>query len=117
MLKKFGIPTLAAIAMLGVVGAAPAKAGVHFGIGIGGPVYSYPAPAPVPAYPDPYAYDPYAYPYPDYYSTPYVAPVVPYGGFYWGGDRDRDRGRVEHRERGFRGHDDRGFRGHEGRRR
>lgn len=109
MLTKLGIPTLAAIAMLGAMGAPPAKAGVHFGVRIGGPVYTYPAPV-YPVAPDPYAY-PYSTPY---YSTPYA---YPYGGYYWGGDHDRDdRGRFERHERDSRGHDG-GFRGHDDHRR
>jgi hypothetical protein len=108
MLKKLGIPTLAIAAMLGLAGAAPAKAGIHFGIGIGGPAYVAPYANPYPyaatpydpyayaaPYADPYAYGGYADPY--YYSTPY-----PYGGFYYGG-HDFDH---------FGGHRD--FRGHEG---
>jgi hypothetical protein len=112
MLKKLGIPTLAVIAMLAIVGAAPAQAGVHFGIGIGGPVYTYPSPY---AYSYPYGYyNPYPYYSTPYYSAPYV---YPYGGYYggWGWGHDRDGGRYEHHDRGFRGHEGGGYRGgHEG---
>ena len=68
MLKKLGIPTLVLAALLMAV---PAKAGVRFGVGIGGPVYA-------PAYP----YAPYYgygyYPYGYGYAYPYV-----YGGWGW----------------------------------
>ena len=58
MLKKLGIPALLLAAALT---AAPEKAAIRFGVGIGGPVY-------VPAYP----YYSYAYPgYYGYYGRPY----------------------------------------------
>lgn len=60
MLRKLGIPTLALAAALMVV---PAKAGVRFGVAIGGPVYA-------PAYP--------------YYSAPYYGYGYPYAYGYYG---------------------------------
>jgi len=60
MLKKLGIPTLVLASLLAVV---PARAGVRFGVAVGGPVYAYP-----------YA----AYPY-------YAYPAYPYGYGWYGG--------------------------------
>jgi hypothetical protein len=106
MLKKFGFLAILLAAIMFVIPAPQAQAGVHFGIGIGvAPTY--------PAYP---AY-PYAYGYPNYYGAPYapgyVAPYYGYNNYYfgWGGhyrhDRDdwhdHDRGRA-----GFRGGHERG---------
>ena len=67
MLKKLMIPAL----LLGAaLTAAPAKAAVRFGVGIGGPVY-------VPAYP--YTY---SVPYYGYYGYPAYPRLYVYG--YWG---------------------------------
>lgn len=75
MLKKIGIPLLMLAAMLILIPAPQAKAGVRFGVAVGGPAvvvggpaYVAPAPGYYPAYP---------------YSAPvYVAPYVNWG---WGG--------------------------------
>src|SRR5689334_7016181 len=109
MLKKLALPVVALAAML-TMASAPAKAAVHFGISVGAPVYTYPAPV----YPAPYAapyVDPYVDPYavaPDYYYAP--APVYTYPsvglGFRFGGGHERyDYGRSY---RGFDNHS-RGF--------
>lgn len=42
MLKKIGLPLLAMAAMLIVMPAPQAKAGVRFGVAVGGPVYVAP---------------------------------------------------------------------------
>jgi hypothetical protein len=87
MLKKIGIPLLTLAAMLFVIPTPQAKAGVRFGVYLGGPAYV----APAPVYP--YAAPGYQYAAPGYYSAPaypYVAPgyVYPYstwgGRAYWG---------------------------------
>jgi len=94
MLKKIGLPLLALAAMLIVMPTPQAKAGVRFGIGIGGPVYvAPPTVVPAPAYPPAYvAPAPGYYNAPDYYNPypvyPYpVAPgyVYPYATWGWGG--------------------------------
>lgn len=65
MLRKLMIP---ALLLAAAFSATPAKAGVRFGVSIGGPVYYAPA----------YPYYGYAYPgYYGYYGRPYY-----YG--YWG---------------------------------
>jgi len=111
MFKKLGFPIVALAALLSFATPKPADARVHFGISIGGPVYTAPV-APY-AYSYPYAYpatpyvDPYAYSYSYPYTYPeYVAPYGVYGGYYghWGHrdyDHDRDRGHFERHE--FRG--------------
>lgn len=89
MLKKFGLPIIALLALMIFITPAPAQAGVRFGVQIG------------PAYPYGYAY-PYAYGNPYYYNGypayPYVAPgyAYPYGYStgYWGGGRGYYRGPV-----------------------
>ncbi len=82
MLKKIGLPLIALLALLVFVNPTPAKAGVHFGVAIGG---AYPVPvAPVVPYAG-YAAPYYGAPYPAY---GYAAPVYPYGGVsigYYGG--------------------------------
>jgi hypothetical protein len=87
MLKKIGIPVLALAALVGVGAPRTAKAAsVHFGVAIGAPVYT--APAPVYPYGAQYV-DPYA----PNYAPAYVAPapyVAPYVGFGWGSGHDRD---------------------------
>ena len=83
MIRKLGIPALALAAMLFFIPTPQAKAGVHFGVAIGGPAYVAPAPvyppyvAPAPGYYAPYPA--YTYPVPTY--------VYPYAdlGFGWGG--------------------------------
>ncbi len=104
MLKKIGFPLVALFALLLVVSPAPATAGVHFGVAIGGPAYV----APVPAYPA-YGYaGGYGYPYAGYgygYNYGYAAPAYayPYGGVsvgFYGGPHYRGwvapRGYYEH---------------------
>ncbi len=128
MLKKLGVPMIALAGMLAFALPPKADARIHFGIGIGGPVYT----APVPAYP----YD-YSYPYgaygnyyaPPVYSYPYVAPgygYVPYGGFSlgfgsgWGHERYEHEGHFEGGHYGgghFEGHGGGHFRGGHGGRR
>jgi hypothetical protein len=92
MLKKLGLSAIALLGILLIAPAQQAKAGVHFGIGVGVapavPYYGYAAPpAPDPYYSAPY--DPYAYGYNTPYVAPYVTPsyVYPYsyGGYYGGG--------------------------------
>jgi len=104
MLKKLGLPMIALAGLLTFAAPQKADAKIHFGIGIGGPVYTAPVP---PAYPYNYNYYPYDYGY----AYPYVAPAYPYAydypyyggsyfGFGFGGHHhDYDRGghfRVEH---------------------
>ncbi len=99
MLNKIGIPLLTLAAMLILIPAPQAKAGVRFGVYLGAP--SYVAPAPV---------YPYAYPAPGYYNAypayPYPAPayVYPYatwrGQAYWGPVNHGWRGPVRHEDRG-----------------
>lgn len=99
MLKKIGLPMIALAGLMAFATPRPADARIRFGIGIGGPVYT--APAPVSPYAYTYPYDNYYYG-PEYYgpsySYPYVAPAVPYGygglSFGWGHDRHE---RFEHR--------------------
>ena len=108
MLKKIGLPLLALATMLIVMPTPQAKAGVRFGVAIGGPVYVAPAPVvPAPVYPPAYVapapgyYNPYpVYPYP-------VAPsyVYPYATWGWGG-RAYFGGHDHYVGRGFAG---RGF--------
>ena len=104
MLKKLGLPLLFVPAMLMVVGTAPASAGVHIGVYLGGP--SYVAPPPV-------------YYEPDYGPPRYYAPAPVYGYGYvrprFYDRRDEDYGRRrEYREREGR---ERDYREHEWRER
>ena len=77
MLKKFGLPLIALLALMIFITPAPANAGVRFGVHIG------------PAYPYAYSY-PYAYANPYYYNGypayPYAAQGYgyPYGGYGYG---------------------------------
>jgi hypothetical protein len=107
MLKKVGLPLLALAALLTVVPAQKANAGVRFGVTVGGPAYAYPA------YPGPYAY-PYSDPYYNAYPAPYVAPAPAYAYGYsrWRGSEHRVPERYERRYfRGGRGeHESRGGR-------
>lgn len=106
MLKKIALPLVALVVLL-MLSTAPAKAGVSFGITVGPPVYTNPAPY---YYQDPYAYNPYAYDYYNYPAPTYVYPYS-YGSGYYGGHWDRDRGHEwrEHEEHEAREHG--GFRG------
>jgi len=81
MIKKIGIPILALAALVGFGAPRTAKAAdVHFGISIGAPVYTAPAPV---------------YPY-----TPYVAPYYSYTwGNNWRG-HDRDHHDWDRHDRG-----------------
>ena len=85
MLKKIGIPILTLAAMLILIPAPQARAGVRFGVYIGGPAYV----ATAPVYP-------YAYPAPAY--------VYPYatwrGHAYWRPANHGWRGPVRHEYRG-----------------
>jgi hypothetical protein len=74
MLKKIGIPILTLAAMLILIPAPQAKAGVRLGVYVGGPAYVAPAPVYPYAYPAPGYYP--AYPYP---APVYVAPYVNWG--------------------------------------
>jgi hypothetical protein len=66
MLKKLGIPTLALVAMLTLIGPPTANARVRFGVTVGSPYYyTYQAPYP------------YVYSYPYYYSYPRPVYVYP----------------------------------------
>jgi hypothetical protein len=76
MLKKIALPVVALLVML-ILSSAPAQAAVRFGIGIGAPVYTYPA---YPVYPAPYPYVA-----PNYYYAPAPAYIAPSFGFVWGG--------------------------------
>jgi hypothetical protein len=89
MQKKIGLPLIALAGIMAFGAPRAAEARVHFGVAIGGPVYT----APVAPYPYGYGYAP---PYVDpYYGPAYVAPapyVAPYvgvgigiGGGYYGG--------------------------------
>jgi hypothetical protein len=119
MLKKIGFPLVALLALFLLIPTPQAKAGVHFGIGIGVPAYPvYPA-YPAYGYADPYGYYNYSYPA---YSYPYVTPVYPnysygygYRGRRYDGDRYRRYEHREHERREFRGGHD-GYRGGHGRR-
>ena len=71
MLKKIGITTLALAGMMAFATPRKADAAVRFGVGFGGPVYTYPA---------------YPYPYYGYYGYPPAYAYPGYGiGFGWGG--------------------------------
>lgn len=86
MLKKLGIPIFALAAMLFAFAPSPAKAGVHFGISVGPPVYTAPYPYSYNTYPTyPYGYYGNAYPY-GYSYAPYY-----YGGSGWGHWHGHDR--------------------------
>ena len=104
MLKRVGIPMLALGAMLLVLPAKQAKAGVHFGIGIAAPTCV----APAPVYRQPYVAPAPDY---DYYAAPtYVYPYTNYGwdGHAYHRDHDDDHGRGawgHGGERGGFGHD------------
>jgi hypothetical protein len=90
MLKKIALPVVA-LAVLLMVASAPAQAAVRFGITVGPPVYTYPAP---------YYQDPYAYGYNNYYSYPAPAYVYPYSyGYSFGGRWDHDRHEWREHER------------------
>lgn len=94
MLKKIGIPVVALLAMAAFAAPSPARAGVHFGVGIyaAPPVYTVPAPV----YPDYYYDAPYTY------TTPYPA----YGYYGYGGrDYYRHYDRDDHRNYYRGGHD------------
>ena len=89
MLKKIGLPIIALAGVMAFGAPRAAQARVHFGVAIGGPVYT----APVAPYPYPYAYGPAPYVDP-YYAPTYVAPApyvpsfgigVGIGGGYYGG--------------------------------
>jgi hypothetical protein len=114
MLKKIGLPLIALAGIMAFGAPRAAQARVHFGVAIGGPVYT----APVAPYPYAYAPAPYADPY--YYPPAYVAPapyVQPYvgigvgiGGGYYGHGYVRHEyapafrgGAVVHGGGGFRG--------------
>lgn len=106
MLKKVGIPLLTLAAMLILIPAPQAKAGVRFGVYLGAPAYV----APAPVYP-PYSYvapaPGYYNPYPAYgYPAPYVYPYATWG---WGGHAHWDHDHYD-RGRGW----DHGRGGHEG---
>jgi hypothetical protein len=77
-MKKFMIIALLAIGFI-VLTAPESNAGVSIGIGVGFPVYGYPA-----YYPYGYGYYRYSY-YP--YAAPYYRPVIyyssVYGPYYW----------------------------------
>ena len=93
MLKKIGIPVVALLALAAIISPAPAKAEVHFGVGVyaAPPVYAYPAPA----YPEYYYDAPYTYTYP--------APAYGYYRGYYGGHgyyRHYDRDDYRHYYRG-----------------
>lgn len=96
MLKKMGIPLVALFALLLFVNPTPAKAGIHFGVAVGGPAYVAPVPA-YPAYAYPYGYAAPYYGY-GYGYAPYSYPGVSVG-FYGG---PRYRGWVA--PRGYYGH-------------
>ena len=109
MLKKLGVPLLTLAALLFLIPAPQAKAGVRFSVVIGGPAYV----APAPVYP--YAYPP-MYPVPDYYAPgfynaypayPYPAPAYVYPYANWNWHRRDDRGRGNH-GRQYNHHEDRG---------
>ncbi|HWC96881.1 MAG TPA: hypothetical protein VG456_09035 [Candidatus Sulfopaludibacter sp.] len=107
MLKKLGLPVLALGALMAFAAPQKADARVRFGVSIGGPVYTAPAPVypygygyPYQGYPNnyvapaaPYAYG-YGYDYP--YATPYYGGGVTFG---FHGDHDRDRHDRDHHER------------------
>lgn len=118
MLKKIGLPLIALTACLTFVTPRKADARVHFGIAIGGPVYT------APAYP--YAY---SYPYSPYGSGYYAQPAYPYGygygydapyysgygvygygygGRHWEHERHEWHERHERYEHGYRGHHEHG---------
>jgi hypothetical protein len=88
MLKKIGLPLIALAGIMAFGAPRAAQARVHFGVAIGGPVYT----APVVPYPYGYGYAPAPY-IDSYYAPTYVAPVpyvAPYvgigiGGGYYGG--------------------------------
>jgi len=95
LLKAIGIPAVALAGMLAFVHPSQAKAALHFGVSVGGPVYTYP-------YPYEYGIDPYGYP--SYYSygysyaypgSYYTYPYSYYSRPYWYSGR-------AHRD--FRGH-------------
>jgi len=64
MLKKLGMTTIALAGLLGFAAPKKADAAVHFGVAVGGPVYTYPY-----AYGPNYGYPYYGYPY--YYGPAY----------------------------------------------
>jgi hypothetical protein len=94
MLKKIGIPLLTLAAMLVLVPAPQAKAGVRFGVYVGAPAYVAPAPVFPYAYPAPGYYTAYpAYPYP---APAYVSPYAAWRGHeYW--ERRNHEGREHDR--------------------
>jgi hypothetical protein len=101
MLKKIGFPLLTLAALLMVMPAPQAKAGVRFGVHLGGPAYV----APAPVYP--YAAPGYYNAYPAY---PYAGPGYVYPYNTWRGNAYSGRGNY-----GVRGHEWRGGGGHEAR--
>jgi hypothetical protein len=118
MLKKIGLPMMALAGILAFGAPRAAQARVHFGVAIGGPVYT----APVAPYPYGYGYAPYVDPY---YAPAYVAPapyVDPYfgvgigiGGGYYGGYGHGYHGYGGHGYgQAFRGGGHDGFRGGHG---
>ncbi|MDP8981184.1 MAG: hypothetical protein M3O35_11395 [Acidobacteriota bacterium] len=100
MSKRIGIPVFVLVALLVVLSAPQANAGVRFGVFVGGPAYG-------PVYPGyPYVYsDPYPYPYRTYYyARPYPyyysAPVYGYSSrYFWRDRRWREHERREHDRR------------------
>ena len=110
MLKRIGLSVMLLAGAMAFAAPRQADAAVRFGVTVGGPAYTYPAPA----YPA-YGYDPYG----DYYNAPapvypypapapvYVAPYAYYGngGYYGNGWRDHDRHEYrEHERHEFREH-------------
>jgi hypothetical protein len=102
MLKKIGLPLLTLAAMLIVMPAPQAKAGVRFGVYLGGPAYV--APAPVYPYPAPGYYNAYSGYYNAYPAYPYVAPGYVYPYNTWRGHDYRGYGNYEGRGHEWRGH-------------
>jgi hypothetical protein len=98
MLKKIGIPLLTLAAMLILIPAPQANAGVRFGVYVGGPAYVAPAPVYPYAYPAPGYYNAYpAYPYP---APAYVYPYATWRGrANWGPANHGWRGPVRHEGR------------------
>jgi hypothetical protein len=103
MLKRFARIAVPALALGALLMAAPpkAKAGVRFGVYVGGPAYSYPV--------DPYAYQ-HQSPYPDYYySSPYPysysAPAPVYVAPYNNWEHERHE-RMEHERHEWREHNE-----------
>ena len=107
MLKKLALPVVALLAVL-MLASPPAKAGVHFGITVGPPVYTYPA---YPYYNYPYYYNNpyvYSYTYPHGYNYYYPTPryVYPFGHFDRGHARHEFREHERHERMEHQGHGD-----------